>query len=83
VAAGGTVRRPCHNAVARVAVPGLLLVAAIAAVRWTGLDAQTDAAVGLLGELGCTNVERVLLPGRGHDPAADQVLLLAEQTRDR
>jgi poly(3-hydroxybutyrate) depolymerase len=65
--------------VIRIGVVGALLLGAIEAGRWTGIDAQTDAATALLSERGFTKVERLVLPGRQHEPAADQVFCIAEQ----
>jgi hypothetical protein len=66
-----------------IVVLGALLGGAIEAGRWTGLDAQTDAAIGVLHDRGLRNVERAILPGQGHDPAAEQVFRIVERMRAR
>jgi hypothetical protein len=42
--------------------------------RTTGLDAQTDAAAGVLADLGYRNVKRTLIPGMGHEGRPGPVL---------
>ncbi len=60
--------------VAGVILLGLVLLALIEAVRWTGNDAQSDAAYRLLADLGHTDVQREVIADMGHDPAPGQVV---------
>jgi hypothetical protein len=58
----------------RAALYGVAVAVALAAGRWSGNEAQADAAVRLLADLGYTNVRRTMREGLGHDPAPEWVL---------
>jgi predicted esterase len=72
-------RRRKRRHVAAIAVLGLVLISAVEVGRWTGNEAQTDAAVRLLRDLGYTNVRRSTEPGVWHEPAPGHVVRVIDE----
>jgi poly(3-hydroxybutyrate) depolymerase len=60
---------------------GAALVGLLVAGRWSGNEAQTNAAAHLLADLGYMNVRQTMVEGMDHDPAPKYVLAACETIR--